>query len=364
MGSHLLGKSDRGKSYRSTESQYRQEDNKRQGKAFEQREIETRLTNISFKNMEHYHHDGCTCGCDHDHEECSESKIEQAFSKYNLNLDDEKIKAQVERILNECKEENNTIEVKKFLFNSVELTTLQTTDSEDSVYRFVEKVNQFDSKYPELGHVATVCVYPNFARICHDTLENEEVEIACVSGSFPSSQTFQEIKVAETAMAIHDGATEIDIVISIGKFLEGNYQEVFDEISEVKAAIQDAHLKVILETGALKTAENIYKASILAMAAGADFIKTSTGKVPVNATPEATYVMCQAIKAWKEKTGEKVCYKPAGGVSTTAEAVQHYTLVKEILGEEWLNNESFRFGASRLANNLLTSITGNEVKYF
>jgi deoxyribose-phosphate aldolase len=165
-------------------------------------------------------------------------------------------------------------------------------------------------------------------------------------------------------MAVAAGATEIDIVISIGKFLEGNYQEVFDEISEVKAAIQDAHLKVILETGALKTAENIYKASILAMAAGADFIKTSTGKIAVNATPEATYVMCQAIKAWKEKTGDKVCYNPAGGVSTTAEAVQHYTLVKELLGEDWLNNESFRFGASRLANNLLTSITGSEVKYF
>mgnify|MGYP003304134912 FL=1 len=165
-------------------------------------------------------------------------------------------------------------------------------------------------------------------------------------------------------MAVAAGATEIDIVISIGKFLEGNYQEVCDEISEIKAAIKDAHLKVILETGALKTAENIYKASILAMAAGADFIKTSTGKIAVNATPEATYIMCTAIKDWHAKTGKKVCYKPAGGVSTTSEAVQHYTLVREILGQEWLNNESFRFGASRLANNLLTSITGTETKYF
>jgi deoxyribose-phosphate aldolase len=208
-----------------------------------------------------------------------------------------------------------------------------------------------------------MCVYPALVQTAADTL-TEPIGIAAVAAGFPASQTFVEIKVAESAMAVAAGATEIDIVISIGKFLEGNYQEVFDEISEVKAAIQDAHLKVILETGALKTAENIYKASIIAMAAGADFIKTSTGKVPVNATPEATYVMCQAIKAWKEKTGVKVCYKPAGGVSTTAEAVQHYTLVKEILGEDWLNNESFRFGASRLANNLLTSITGNEVKYF
>jgi deoxyribose-phosphate aldolase len=156
----------------------------------------------------------------------------------------------------------------------------------------------------------------------------------------------------------------VDIVISIGKFLEGNYQEVYDEISEIKAAIGDAHLKVILETGALQTAENIWKASILSMAAGADFIKTSTGKIAVNATPFATFVMCQAIKAWYEQTGIKVCYKPAGGVATTDEAVQHYTLVKQILGNDWLNNQSFRFGASRLANNLLSSILGEETKYF
>jgi deoxyribose-phosphate aldolase len=185
-----------------------------------------------------------------------------------------------------------------------------------------------------------------------------------VAAGFPSSQTFPEIKVAECAMAVAAGATEVDIVISIGKFLEGNYQEVYDEIAEIKSAIHGSHLKVILETGALKSVENIYRASILAMAAGADFIKTSTGKIATNATPEATYVMCHAIKDWKEKTGQKVCYKPAGGVSTTEEAVVHYTLVKAILGNDWLNNESFRFGASRLANNLLTSILGQETKYF
>jgi len=170
--------------------------------------------------------------------------------------------------------------------------------------------------------------------------------------------------VAETALALAEGADEIDIVISVGKFLEGRYQEVFDEISEIKAVCGNHHLKVILETGALTTAENIWKASVLAMAAGADFIKTSTGKIQVNATPEATYVMCSAIKAWQDKTGQKVCYKPAGGVATTDEAVQHYTLVKEILGKDWLNNQSFRFGASRLANNLLSSIVGSETKYF
>ena len=208
-----------------------------------------------------------------------------------------------------------------------------------------------------------MCVYPALVETAREVL-TEPIGIAAVAGGFPASQTFIEVKVAEAALAVEAGATEIDIVISIGKFLEGNYQDVFDEISEIKAAIRDAHLKVILETGVLQTAENIYKASIVAMAAGADFIKTSTGKVAVNATPEATYVMCHAIKDWYAKTGQKVCYKPAGGVSTTDEAVQHYTLVKEILGEDWLNNQSFRFGASRLANNLLTSIMGEEVKYF
>jgi deoxyribose-phosphate aldolase len=195
-------------------------------------------------------------------------------------------------------------------------------------------------------------------------LVNPDFNIACCCAGFPAAQTFPEIKVAETAMALKAGATEVDIVLSVGKFLEGRYQDCFDEIAEIKAVCGTHHLKVILETGLLKTAENIWKASILAMAAGADFIKTSTGKIAVNATPEATFIMCNAIKAWKDKTGEKKCYKPAGGVSTTDEAVLHYTLVKQILGEEWLNNESFRFGASRLANNLLSSIVGKETKYF
>jgi deoxyribose-phosphate aldolase len=193
----------------------------------------------------------------------------------------------------------------------------------------------------------------------------EPIGIAAVSAGFPASQTFIEVKVAETLLAIQAGATEIDVVISIGKFLEGRYQEVYDELCELRAACKaPVHMKVILETGALRGVKNIYNASLLAMQSGTDFIKTSTGKISVNATPEATYVMCRAIKDWYEKTGVKVSYKPAGGVSTTEEAVQHYTIVKEVLGEEWLNNKNFRFGASRLANNLLTSIVGKEVKYF
>ena len=290
-------------------------------------------------------------------------KFEQLFAEYPWTMTDEAVKAAAADILATHFDENNNVEVWKQCLHSIDLTTLNGEDTTEKVEKMAQAVNEFEEHFPEIPNVAAMCVYPALVQTAADTL-TEPIGIAAVAAGFPASQTFVEIKVAESAMAVAAGATEIDIVISIGKFLEGNYQEVYDEISEVKAAIQDAHLKVILETGALKTAENIYKASILAMAAGADFIKTSTGKVPVNATPEATYVMCQAIKAWKEKTGAKVCYKPAGGVSTTNEAVQHYTLVKEILGEDWLNNESFRFGASRLANNLLTSITGNEVKYF
>ncbi|MBR1378299.1 MAG: deoxyribose-phosphate aldolase [Bacteroidaceae bacterium] len=296
--------------------------------------------------------------------EFTESKVQQAFGKYNLELDDEQVKREVAALIANHLEENNTVEVKKFLLNSVELTTLKTDDSEDSVMRFVEKVNKFDDVYPELGHVATVCVYPCFAQICHDTLENEEVEIACVSACFPSSQSFIEVKIAETAMAIHDGATEIDIVQSVGKFLAGDYETVADEIAEIKDVCGNRKLKVILETGCLKTASNIKKASILAMYAGADYIKTSTGKLEPAATPEAAYVMCQAIKEYYDETGIQIGFKPAGGMKTVKDALTYYTIVKEVLGEKWLNNQMLRLGTSSLANKLLSDITGEEVKFF
>lgn len=291
------------------------------------------------------------------------NKFEELFAQYNCHMNDEKVHAATMQILSDHFEENNHSDVWKQCLHQIDLTTLNGDDTTAKVAGMAQKVNDFSKHFPAIPNVAAMCVYPALVETARQTL-TEPIGIAAVAAGFPASQTFIEVKVAEAAMAVQAGATEIDIVISIGKFLEGRYQEVFDEISEIKAAIKDAHLKVILETGALKTAENIYKASILAMAAGADFIKTSTGKIAVNATPEATYVMCHAIKDWKEKTGKKVCYKPAGGVSTTEEAVQHYTLVKEILGEDWLNNQSFRFGASRLANNLLTSIMGTETKYF
>ena len=292
------------------------------------------------------------------------NKYEQALSLYNCELDDKAVAKEVENLLNKHLEENNTKEVKRFLFNSVELTTLKTTDSEDSVLRFVENVNKFDREYSELGHVATVCVYPNFAKICYESLENDNVEIACVSGSFPSSQTFIEVKIAETALAIKDGATEIDIVMPVGKFLAEDYEGMCDEIAELKAICGDKSMKVILETGCLQTASNIKKASILAMYAGADYIKTSTGKLEPAATPEAAYVMCQSIKEYYDKTGIQIGFKPAGGMKTVKDALTYYTIVKEVLGEQWLTNKWLRLGTSSLANKLLSEILDKEVKFF
>ena len=303
------------------------------------------------------------CGCGHHHAE-EESKYDFVLAEYNCTLNDDEVAATVKRIIEEKVEQNNTVEVKKFLFNCIDLTTLKCTDSEESVMAFTEKVNQFDDSYPDLKNVAAICVYPNFAKIVSDTLQVEDVEIACVSGGFPSSQTFQEIKIAETAMAVHEGATEIDIVLNVGKFLSGDYEGVCDEIQELKSVCGERHLKVILETGALKSAENIKKASILSMYSGADFIKTSTGKESPAATPEAAYVMCTAIKEYYQKTGIRIGFKPAGGINTVHDALVYYTIVKELLGEEWLSNELFRLGTSRLANLCLSEIVGKETIFF
>ena len=292
------------------------------------------------------------------------SKYEQALSQYNTQLDDAKIAAQVAQIIEEKVAENDTPEVKKFLMGSIELTTLKTTDSEESVMRFTERVNDFDNDYPALPHVATICVYPRFASVVSETLQVEGVEVACVSGSFPSSQALIEVKVAETALALKDGATEIDMVMSVGAFLSEDYETICDEISELKAVCGERKLKVILETGLLPSASAIKKASLLAMYAGADYIKTSTGKEKPAATPEAAYVMCQAIKEYYEKTGIQIGFKPAGGLNTVHDALIYYTIVKEVLGERWLTNQWFRLGTSRLANLLLSEVTGENVKYY
>ena len=292
------------------------------------------------------------------------TKYEAALAKYNTNLSDADVQARVASIIENKVAENNTEEVKKLLFNCIDLTTLNSTDSDESVMKFTEKVNKFDDEFPDLKNVAAICVYPNFAEVVKNTLDVDGINIACVSAGFPSSQTFIEVKIAETAMALMEGADEIDIVISIGKFLSGDYETMCEEIQELKDTCKERHLKVILETGALKTASNIKKASILSMYSGADFIKTSTGKQQPAATPEAAYVMCEAIKEYYEKTGNKIGFKPAGGINTVNDALIYYTIVKEILGEEWLNNKLFRLGTSRLANLLLSDIKGEDIKYF
>ena len=292
------------------------------------------------------------------------SKIEQVLSKYNLDINDEEVKEAVKKIIAEKVPENDTPEIKKFLMGSVELTTLKTTDSEESVLALTEKVNKFYHVYPDLPHVATICVYPCFAQIVSQSLEVDGVEVACVSGSFPSSQAVLEVKVAETALALRDGATEIDIVMSVGKYLSEDYESVCDEINELKCVCGDKKMKVILETGLLPSPADIKRASILAMYAGADYIKTSTGKEKPAATPEAAYVMCQAIKEYYEKTGIQIGFKPAGGLNTVHDALVYYTIVKEVLGEQWLTNQWLRLGTSRLANLLLSEVVGKETKFF
>ncbi len=291
-------------------------------------------------------------------------KYNQAIADCAFIADDQKVKEAVDKILAENLQQNMNEEVYKFLFNCIDLTTLRSTDSPASVADFTERVNAFDAEHPEMKNVAAICVYPNFAPVVRAVLEVSSVYIACVSGGFPSSQTFPEVKVAETALAVDGGADEIDIVLNLGDFLDGDYESVADEIAEIKDACREARLKVILEAGALKTAEKIKAASVISMYAGADFIKTSTGKEYPGADLNAAYVMCSCIKDYYEKTGRMVGFKPAGGVRTPEDAVSYYCVVKSVLGEKWLTNEYFRLGASGLANNLLTAIWGTETKFF
>lgn len=291
-------------------------------------------------------------------------KYQEALGKYDINLNDEEIHAEVEQIVADNFDANNNADVLKFSLGCIDLTTLNPTDNEERVRLFTQKVNEFEEKYPELDNVASICVYPNFAEVVNMNLDVSEVHTTVVAAGFPSSQTFNEIKVAECALAVASGADEVDIVIGVGQFLQGAYEEMCDTISECKAACKDAIFKVILETGALKTASNIMKASILAIYSGADFIKTSTGKLEPAATPEAVLVMCKAAKAYYEQTGNKVGIKVAGGVRTPADAVKYYCIVKSVLGEEWLTKDLYRIGASSAANNLLSAIIGETVKHF
>lgn len=279
------------------------------------------------------------------------NKYEEAFAKFNLHLQDEDVIRETATILEKF-EENNTPEVRALLYSCIDLTSLNTEDSKEKIWKFVEeKVNQFESSRSDLTNVAAICVYPNFVQAVKEVL-TADVQIASVAAGFPASQTFIEVKIAEVSLAVANGANEIDIVLNVGAFFDEDYESINEEIIEIKAACRDARLKVILETGLLKTAALIKKASIFSMYSGADFLKTSTGKVYPGANPESVYVMCQAIKEFHQLHKQKVGIKVSGGVRTPEEAVKYYTIVKEVLGNDWLNPDYFRIGASSLADNL------------
>ena len=288
-------------------------------------------------------------------------RYQQAIASSSVPTDDKFV--EVEKIVEKAGEYASP-ETYQFLFSSIDLTTLSTEDSVKSVARFTQRVNDFENDYPQYRPVAAICVYSNFAEVVKTHLDVEGVDIAVCAGCFPSSQTFTAVKVADTALAVEAGATEIDTVMNLGMFIDQDYEDLCDELIEMKHTARGAKLKVILETGCLKTAENIKKASILAMYSDADFIKTSTGKIYPGASLEAAYVMCRCIKEYYAKTGRRVGFKAAGGVRTTEDALKYYAIVKEVLGDEWLTHDLFRLGASSLANAILSSMTGEEVKYF
>lgn len=263
-------------------------------------------------------------------------------------------------------------QVLKDCFSMMDLTTLKTNDTPSSVSKLVAKVNAFQGRYPEYPNPASICVFSNFAPLLKKELTADGVHITVVSACFPSSQSFLEVKVKEVEMAVEAGADEVDIVLALNSFLEGDYDAATAEIVAVRECIdrisaqqnREVHLKVILETGLLVSPENIANASFLAMEAGADFIKTSTGKVDVNATPTAAYIMCECIAAYYKLTGKKIGFKPAGGMSSALDAVSYYSIVSSVLGKEWLNKDLFRFGVSRMANNLISEIEQKTVAYF
>lgn len=288
----------------------------------------------------------------------------EVLCKYNTTLNDETVLAATEKIILENFDRNNNKEVYKTILGCIDLTSLRTEDSDNSAVAFTKRVNDFETDYMELPNVAAICVFPNRVETVRMNLDVSDIKIAAVAGGFPSAQTYTEVKIAEVALAVLDGADEIDTVFPIGDFLDGDYDGLCQELIEIKGACREAKLKVILETGALKTASNIKKASLLSMYSGADFIKTSTGKTSPAATLEAAYVMCSAIKDYFDKTGTKVGFKTAGGIVTTNDAVKYYTIVESILGKEWLNKDLFRIGASRLANNLISDIIEKEISFF
>jgi len=282
------------------------------------------------------------------------SKYTDFFENFNPELNDEGVREQTNKILRKFGENNNQ-EVLKLLYSCIDLTSLNTDDNKESTWRLTESVNDFDGSKQDVTNVAAICVFPNFVSTVKEALRSD-VRIAAVAGGFPSSQTYTEIKIIEVSLAVNDGADEIDVVLNIGAFFEENWEELCGEIKEIKDACRGAQLKIILETGLLKTVSNIRKASILSMYSGADFIKTSTGKIYPGANPEAVYVICRTVRDYYRIHRKKTGIKVSGGIKTVEDAVKYYTIVKEILGKEWLNPQYFRIGASSLATNLLEKI--------
>ncbi len=288
----------------------------------------------------------------------------EKLNEYAPAWDAERVDAEVARI-REIAARNHNAEVYKFCYSAIDLTTLSCNDSVTSVTEFARKATAFYKQYPQIPNVASICVYPAFVETVGVAVDGTPMRITSVAGGFPASQTYLEVKALEVAMAVENGADEVDIVLNVGRMLTGEYNEAANEVEVIRSEMDsDIVLKVIIESGALKTPELIRKASLLSMLAGADFIKTSTGKIDVAATPEAALVMCQAIRDYYEKTGRKVGFKAAGGVRTAEDAALYYTIVEEVLGREWLTTELFRIGASSAANNILSSIEGQPVKYY
>lgn len=302
---------------------------------------------------EHEHEHDCNCGHDHHHEEEHHTdKYHDAFGKFEPAGSAEQVAGKVQAILEKHEKENFTPEVLKQIHGCIDLTSLTSIDTKESIWKLVDKVNDFEGTRPDIPNVAAICTYPLFVETVKQALTAQDVKIASVAAGFPSSQTFVEVKIAETAMAVMQGADEIDVVMNLGYFMEDNFEEIAEELQEIKESCREAKLKVILETGALVVPENIQHAAILALYSGADFIKTSTGKGYPGATPEAVYTLCQVIKTYHSIAGRKVGIKISGGVRTAEQAVAYYTIVKKVLGKDWLNKDLFRIGASSLVEDI------------
>jgi deoxyribose-phosphate aldolase len=280
-----------------------------------------------------------------------------------LSINKDELSAEVMRF-EKLSKSNKTPEMLKHAFSCIDLTTLNSTDTVTSVAAFTARVNTFEQEFPGMTNVAAICVYPNMTSVVRENLAVESVKVAAVAGGFPSSMTFKSIKAEEARLAVLQGADEIDVVLPLWAFLEGNLDYCLEEIKTIKNAIGETHLKIIIESGVLADPEKIWQASLLSLRAGADFIKTSTGKMPVSATPEAAVIMCQALKYWYENTGEKKGFKPAGGISQPEDALLYLTIAQSILGVEWVNNQHFRIGASRLANHLISDILDRPINHF